>query len=260
MKNNLLASILVAAALGEVAATAQTFTYNSGDLLAAFRKSGSPDLIVDLGSIANYQSATSVSSVSLGADLTTTFGSTSGIYWSVFTYDGNGTYAPVNTLFMSDPRSDVNVENTPPVTGTSSQQDLVTGQLGAMADALSSTYGTIIDNQVIQLPNGLGATSGGDPASYTTALGSSFDFNGTYRQNFENLSSGTTATVSDLFQQNPSPLHNPGAGNYLGNFTLGTDGTMTFTPVSAVPEPSTLAMIGTGMMGLVAFRRLAKRN
>lgn len=258
MKKNILASVLVAAALGELAAGAQTFTYHPGDLLAAFRKTGSPDLIIDLGSISNYQVPYQNSTFNLGTDLTTTFGGSGGIYWSVFAFDGNGTYAPVNTLFMSDPRANVNLQNTPPTTGTFSQQNLVTGQLGAIADALSATYGTIIDNQVIQLPSGLGATSGGDPASYTTALGSSLDFNGTYGQNFENLSSASAATVSDLFQENPSPLHNPGSGAFLGAFTLSADGTS--ISFSAVPEPSTWAMIGTGLVSLVAFRRLARRN
>ena len=240
-----------------MATRAQTFTYTPGDLLAAFRQSGKPDLIVDLGSISNYQVPYQNSSFNLGSALTSTFGSTSGVYWSVFTFDGNGTYAPVNTLFISEPRSNVSVQNTPPITGTSSSQNLVAGQLGAIADALSPSYGTIIANQVIQLPSGLGATTGGDPASYTTALGSSFDFNGTYSQLFENLSS-SSATTSDLFQENPSPLHNPGAATFLGTLTLSADGTtLGFT---AVPEPSTWAMVGTGLMSLVAFRRLAQRN
>lgn len=258
MKKKLLASVLIAAAFGEMALQAATFTYTPGDLLAAFRKSGSPDLIVDLGSISNFQYPANSANTTLGTALTSTFGGTAGIFWSVFTFDGNGTYAPVNTLFMSAPRADVSLQNTPPTTGTSSQQNLATGQLGAIADALNGSYGTIIADQVIQLPNGLGGSNGGDPASYTTALGGSLDFNGTDGQNFENLSSASVATVSDLFQENPSPLHNPGAGTYLGSFTLAADGTsISFSPV---PEPTTFAMIGTGLFSLVAFRRLAKRN
>jgi hypothetical protein len=47
MKKTMLASVLIAAALGEVAAQAQTFTYNPGDVLAAFRNGGAKDLVVD---------------------------------------------------------------------------------------------------------------------------------------------------------------------------------------------------------------------
>jgi hypothetical protein len=257
MKKYMLATVLVAAALGEVAIQAQTFTYNSGDLLAAFRKSGSPDLVVDLGSVSQYQQAAASGSgtytFNLGTDLTSTFGSLDSIYWSVFTFDKTGTYAPVNTLWMSDPRSDASVQNDPPTTGTSSAQNLVIGQLGAIADALSANYGTIIDNQVIQLPSDLGASTGGDPASYTTALGASLDFNGTYGQAFENVSSAAAASVSDLFQEHPSPLHNPGTGTELGTVTLDAAGTLT---VQSVPEPSTWAMLGSGLIGLMAFRRM----
>jgi hypothetical protein len=260
MKKNMLASVLVVAALCEAAAQAQTFTYNSGDLLAVFRKSGYSDLVVDLGSISQYQQAAANGSgtytFNLGADLTTTYGSLNSIYWSVFTYDSTGTYAPVNTLWMSDPRSNASVQNDPPATTTSSAQNLVTGQLGAIADALSASYGTIIDNQVIQLPSGLGASTGGDPASYTTALGTSLDFNGTYGQAFENVSSTSAASVSDLFQENPSPLHSPGTGTELATVTLDTTGNLTV----AVPEPSTWALLGSGLMGLAAFRRKAKKN
>jgi hypothetical protein len=260
MKNKyLLISGLAAAALCEVAAQAQTFTYHPGDLLAAFRETGSPDLIIDLGSISNFQQpgATSMNFSGVASALTTTYGNLGGIYWSVFTYAGDSTYAPVNTLWMTDPRANVNVQNTAPVTGTSSQQNNVTGQLGAIADALSATYGTIIANQEIQLPGSLGSGNGGDPASYTTALGPGLDFNGTFEQNFENLSSASAATVSDLFEQDPSPLHSPGAGTYLGDFTLGGNGSFSFVPT---PEPSTWAMLGTGLLALLAVRRNANRK
>jgi hypothetical protein len=259
MKTKILATVLVAAALGELAASAQTLNYNPGDLLAAFRKAGSPDLVVDLGSISQYQQAAANGSgtytFNLGADLTSTFGSLDSIYWTVFACDKTGTYAPAKTLWMSDPRSDVNVQNDPPTTSTSSAQTMVIGQLGAIADALSATYGTIIDNQVIQLPSDLGSFTSGDPASYTTALGTGLDFNGTYSQNFENISSSSAASVSDLFQENPSSIQNPGTGTELGTVTLDNTGKLT---VQAVPEPSVWALLGSGLIGLVAFRRMQK--
>lgn len=250
---------MVAAALCQVAVQAQTFTYHPEDLLAAFREAGSPDVIIDLGAISNFQQpgATSMNFPGVATAMTGTYGSLNGIYWSVFTYAGDSTYAPVNTLWMSDPRANVNMQNTPPTTGTSGQQNNVTGQLGAIVDALSASYGTIIANQEIQLPSSLGSGNGGDPASYTTALGPSLDFNGTFGQNFENLSSASAATISDLFQQNPSPLHSPGTGTYLGDFTLGGNGSFSFAPA---PEPSTWALLGTGLFALLAVRRNANRK
>ncbi len=259
-KKSLLISGLMVAALCEVVVHAQTFTYQPGDVLAAFRQTGSPDLIIDLGSISQFQQAAPNSTINFSgaaSALTSTYGSLNGIYWSIFAYAADSTYAPVNTLWMSDPRANVNIRNTAPATGTSSQQNNVTGQLGAIVDALSATYGTIIANQEIQLPASLGSGNGGDPASYTTALGSGLDFNGTFGQNFENLSSASAATVSDLFEQDPSPLHNPGAGTYLGDFILGNNGAFSFVPA---PEPSTWAMLGTGLVALLAVRRNANRR
>jgi PEP-CTERM motif len=258
-KNFPLTSILVAAALCEVAAQAQTFNYQPGDVLAAFREAGSPDLIIDLGSVSNFQQpgATSMNFSGVASALTTTYGSLNGIYWSVFAYAANSTYAPVNTLWMTDPRSNVNTQNTAPITGTSSEQNNVTGQLGAIVDALSANYGTIIANQEIQLPTSLGSGNGGDPASYTTALGPGLDFNGTFGQLFENLSPSSATSVSDFFQQNPSPLHSPGTGTYLGDFSLGSNGSFSFVPA---PEPSTWAMLGTGLFTLLAVRRNINRK
>ena len=68
------------------------------------------------------------------------------------------------------------------------------------------------------------------------------------------FASSGTPNVSDLYQNAPgNPLTT--SGNYLGDFTLGNDGSMTFTP-SAVPEPGTLAMMGCGLLTLAAVRRL----
>ena len=54
------------------------------------------------------------------------------------------------------------------------------------------------------------------------------------------------AGVSDLY------LNNPGVhpSTMVGSFTLGSAGQFSF-----VPEPSTWAMLGSGMLALLAFRR-----
>jgi hypothetical protein len=52
-----------------------------------------------------------------------------------------------------------------------------------------------------------------------------------------------------LFQQNPGSAN---VGSYLGDFELSNDGIMTFNPV---PEPSTWAMVGSGMLMLVSGLR-----
>jgi hypothetical protein len=256
MKKTMLASVLVAAALGEVAAQAQTFTYNPGDVLAAFRNGGANDLVVDLGSVANFQTPGYSTSINLASDLTTTFGTLNGLYWSVFTYDANGTYAPANTVFISDPQATVGVPNAP--LSITSAQIPVGNQIQSLVNGLSSTYGTILANQVIELPSTLGSNTGGSPAaSYTVAAGPNADFNGTYGHNFENVSSSSATTGSDLFQEDPGARRSAVAAQNLGTVTLDSAGNLSF---QATPEPSTWAMVGTGLMSLIAFRRFAKKN
>jgi hypothetical protein len=261
----IITSALAALVICDVAAQAQSFTYNSGDLLAAFRKSGSADdLIVDLGSASTFQNATGSMSISgvNSALLTSVFGNLDGIYWSVFGYVGT-TGSPLgsqNTLFVTDPRSgNISTPNDPNSSLTSSGQRQVISKMTAIADGATSLYATVLANQIVEVSSSLNV--GGDPISYTVGIGSQGDFNGTWSPDPENLTPTGFATsgnpsVSDLFQQNPGAAN---SGTYLGDFVLGQDGSLTFNSVSSVPEPSTWAMLGTGAMALFAIGR-SRRN
>jgi len=249
-KTNILLSALAVFTLGEVAVQAQTYTYHAGDLLAAFRKSGSSfDLIVDLGSASSFQSGSSMS-LDLSSGLTSVFGSAnaSGVYWSVFGYV-NTSSSPLgaqNTLFVTDPRSDITIQNDPNSSMTSSGQGQVVSKMVAIANGATSGSAVILGNQIVEVPVGL--NSGGNPVSYTVGVGSLGDFNGTWAPAVENTTAGST-TASDLFQQNPGASN---TGSYLGEFTLNSAGILAFNPV---PEPSTWAMMGSGVLALLALRR-----
>ena len=127
--------------------------------------------------------------------------------------------------------------------------------MGAIVDGTQSGFATIIANQAVQLPSGL--NENGDPLSYTVGVGSSGDFSGTLKGVVENYTgdSFTTGTkVSDLYQLNPGTGN---VGGNLGNFSLGSDASFTFNPV---PEPSTWAMLGMGMMTLFGIRRFGRNK
>jgi hypothetical protein len=249
-KTNILLSALAVFTLGEAAAQAQTYNYQSGDLLAAFRKAGSSyDLIVDLGSASSFQGGSSLS-LNLSPELTSVFGSAnaSGIYWSVFGYV-NTTSSPLgaqNTLFVTNPRFDISIQNDPSSSMTSSGQGQVVNKMVAIANGATSGSAVILGNQIVEVPVGLNV--GGNPVSYTVGVGSLGDFNGTWAPSVENTTAGST-TASDLFQQNPGAAN---VGTYLGEFTLNTAGVLAFNPV---PEPSTWAMMGSGVLALLALRR-----
>jgi hypothetical protein len=257
---HLIKMAVAAAALCGAAATAQTFNYNSGDLLAAFRTSGgSQNLIVDLGSASLYQNATGSFSIT-GVNstlLTSVFGSLNNVYWSVFGYVNTAAspLGPQNTIWVTDPRSDNTLQNDPNSSLTSSGQGQVISKMRAIADGATSAFATVQANQIVTVSSSLNV--GGDPVSYTVGVGPLSDFNGTWAPAVENQTSsgfGTSSTpsVSDLFQQNPGAANN---GIYLGNFQLNNDGTFAFNSVNPVPEPSAWALIGTGMMTLLAVRR-----
>jgi len=247
-KLKIITSAIAALVLYGVAAQAQTYTYQSGDLLAAFRSSsGASDVIVDLGSAANFQSGSYSLSTDLSPVLNSAFGTTTGLYWSVFGYvDTTGSsLGAKNTLFLTDPRSDISIANDPNASFTSSGQGQVVSKMIAIANGANSAFAIVYDNQQVKMDKTLNV--GGNPVSYTIGVGSLGDFNGTWAPSVENLTTGGT-TTSDLFQQNPGAANN---GIYLGAFSM-NGGTLSFSPV---PEPSTWAMIGSGMLALLALRR-----
>jgi hypothetical protein len=255
---SIIKAALAAAAFCGAAASAQTYTYNSGDLLAAFRQTGSPDLVVDLGSITQFEQPNATSPVNLtgvSSALASTYGSLNGLYWSVFSYvSTTSSLGSANTLWLSTARSDVNIQAAAQHSASFNSQGYVIGEMNAIVDGTTSGFATIIANQAVQLPNGL--NEGGDPLSYTVGVGSYGDFNGTLRGSVENFTGASFVgtSVSDLYQQDP------GTGNvgiYLGNFSLGSNGAFEFTPV---PEPSTWAMLGAGMMTLFAIRRFGRNE
>jgi hypothetical protein len=191
--------------------------------------------------------------------LDSVFGNMDGIYWSVFGYV-NTTTSPLgakNTLFVTDPRGDVNTPNDPNPSLTSSGQGQVVSKMTAIANGATSGSATVLANQIVEVPSSLNI--GGSSLSYTIGVGPLSDFNGTWAPSVDNFTGSGFATngvpsVSDLFEQDPGAANN---GTYLGDFVLGTDGTLTFNPV---PEPTTCALLGGGLLAIIAVRRSRSKN
>lgn len=260
---------VLAAGLVLTTAAAHAFTYNPGDLMLNFHQSGRPDLEVNLGSVITYRNLGPgqqiVVSQYTGTQLSTAFSSLDGLSFGVMsavpagqTIDGQ----PQKTLWLTNPRTDVNTQSTPFVRGTASNQGNTGSKILGVAGFASSagaapwSAGTPFDSvtngaSAIIIPNG-------DASSYTTLAGTAGTLGNTYA-NIENITptgfTGGQFIRSDLYEAVPKTANGQDA-TYLGYFEFGANGVTTF---NSVPEPGTFALLALGGLSLFGIQRL-RRN
>jgi hypothetical protein len=263
-KNKIISGVVATAALCAVNASAQ-ITYHNGDMLAGFGNGGSKDVIVDLGSISQFQQtgASPISFSGVSSALTTVFGAgynLNTVYWSVFgandttspPYDSSVSQSDPYTIWNTLARSNPNLQTSPPlVAGSSAVQSATAGDIintiGGLTSPSEAGPGQIVNVSL-------------DIVSVNTSLGGYSDlmnnpyngnFQGDWTYNIQNTGAGT----SDLYQSNPGN-HFTQHASYLGDVVLDPSGNLTF---NSAPEPSTWAMLGTGLMSLLVFNRY-RRN
>jgi hypothetical protein len=268
-KNKIISGVVAAAALCAVNASAQ-ITYNNGDLLAGFRVASGTgsgtDVIVDLGAINNFQpTAASQSFSGVSSALTSVFGNNlSGVYWSVFganvTPNSYG-LAPnpsvsetdPDTIWVTKPRSNASIQTSAPFVGSDDSQNPVALDILQIGDSTDDSADasdvTPISSDIISITydseNGYGYSPVIEDSGDANTSG---NFGGDWTA-VEKKGSGT----SDLYQSNPG---SSGTATYLGDFVLGSSGSLAFNPV---PEPSTWAILGAGLMSLLTVNRY-RRN
>jgi hypothetical protein len=232
-------------------ASAQSqFQYNPQDLLIGFRQPGSSDLVINAGSISNYLGLANGTTIPVShvdpSLINSTYASLNKVYWSAGATaraDGNPTY-PAYTFWVTSPR--LNGINTPGMAyhrASHWSQALTSGeieQLGLNAGTYSGVYPASADTANVAV------IASNSSFSYTTQVTSSGNY-GTFYGSVESYTGDYFSTAglparADLYQYVPDTFNSPLYGDYLGYFTFGTDGTLTFTagPASTIlpPQPN----------------------
>lgn len=245
MKLRIHAAAVIALAItaaGSLTAKANAITnYTDGDILLGVRATDSGQgnatvYLINLGNYSQFTNATAGSSfevANLFSDLNTIYGqddwySRSGVQWGIF--GGYKSSATIYTLYASR------------------QSSTAWDQLNSIA--VSNTYTAI--NQVRNSYNG-GTPATGNSSDATTQNASlSNGYNNAVKgsTDFAVWSGGIEATLNNSL--NLFALKTNTATAAVGSFSLSDQGVVTFT---AVPEPSTVLLLGIAGLALVVFRR-----
>jgi hypothetical protein len=230
MKNMYKLALL--AAVGLVSITSAQAQYAQGDLLAGFTTGSGNDLIVDLGAASSL---------------------TQGETWNL---------ASLLTGNLSNPAIDtwgvIGVSGSPsaPNYVAASSAVYITAQ-GANAAALSS-----IGSPQFKAARTDVATIGGNITSGTSAYDAASD-----GASWNTQTTGSTGIAAD--QTNPNTTGVTSENFYLVQnagttqdsfFSLGSNDTLTFGTVSAVPEPATYGLLSGAGMLLLGLRRQFSRK
>ena len=264
LPRNLILSLSLAAVLGDVRLFANTFNYSTGDVLICFRRAatGGSDLIVNAGSISYFTNLAPNTKVTIsnytGQQLKPV--GTNNIAWSAWTYF-DSSVMPANiqeTLFMSEPRGDLNTQSTPYHSDRASSQSLVISKLsaivaGAINNANSST--TNSSTAVLELDS---YNDNNTAVSYYIGLGSTLDFNQTFQAQPDqytpaNFTTAGTPVRADFYWLPPNASKPDGF--FLGYFELNTNGVMSYTayPAAAVVPPSIISYVHIGTTNTITF-------
>jgi hypothetical protein len=262
-------AVLFAAAAGSfvgVNASAQ-FNYTQGDLLLGFRTPGSGnDMVVDIGSASSLVAAATLNGGSTAisgtfyssAQFTASGLNFNNLYFSVFG-DTSG-----NTLWATGV-SPLNEH-------TANSQSIAAGQFEAIATGAADYPGYYAANpansaNVTILPNSL-YVGGGSDLSYTQGIkdpntgASTFGYFPVSNEanTVAGFSSSPNFVAINLYELDPHSGYTT-PGTQLGYFELNNDGTFTFNlGVAPVPEPGTWAVLGGGLLALVAARRIKNQK
>jgi len=254
-------ALLVFCVVGDLKAGTWT-SYAVGDVMLGFRKTGVPNLVVDIGPVTNLTTAVKNKRIAIsqytGNQLAQV--GTNGAIWSAFTYF-DGTVSPASaqyTLFMTRARNTINRQSTPWISEVQLAQQTVGGTymgelpVGAQACATYNVLNT--STAVIEPDNSDDPNYNVYPGhSYSGVLGPNLNFNDSWEGTPEKTTPATFTTAgavirSDFYQIDPNDTSD-GVVTFLGYFEFNTNGAMTYVAYPTAPTVTTVvasAVTGTG--------------
>jgi hypothetical protein len=259
--------------LATASASAQVFQYSSRDLVAEFRRSGSSDLSINLGSIDTFtglgagQTIDLSNRYSVNDQLLSTFGTTDSLSFSVIGTHKFGLSNPTEpqyTSWLTTARTDLDNATSAPNRYTTSKTQSIQAAIGGILGDGAAKGALVYGPNASYPPSSSTAlvipTSGVDAVhSYTSlytgtgGLKSLISSPGIENTTGTDFSSSGGVARSDLYEYKPgSPTLK---ADYLGVFSLDNFGHLSFT---AVPEPSEYGAVATA--ALLAGAAWHRRN
>lgn len=244
---------------------AAPFVYNAQDLLLGIQSTGANEFVANIGSASTYTGAAAGSTFAVGgytpSQITSAFGGFDGLSLSIsgdIRTSGSAS-GPLNTLWLTQARTDINVQTDPWLRKSSLNQGNTGTQIDGIAAGAVTYSGTVSpgpNNTATAVVMPTGTAVAGNPG-----VGPNGDYNGAFTGNVQGLtqagfSAGTTPVRLDLYEVRP------GAGatlntdsTFLGYFDFNPNGSLTFT---AVPEPGAWALLGIAGLLFVATQRMRR--
>jgi hypothetical protein len=211
-------------------------------------------MVVNAGHISYFTNLAANTTVNITAYTGTQLGQigTNNLAWSAWAYfDITASPAELqNTIYMTNPRLDLNTQTIPYTCRTYSSQGLTVSKLSAIAAGAvnNANYSGLNTSTAVLESEGYNLNN--SAVSYYIGLASTLDFGKTFQAQPEqytpsDFTIGGVPVRADLYWLAPA-LEKPDA-TFLGYFELSTNGMMTYTayPSATVATPAIVSFIRT---------------
>jgi hypothetical protein len=245
------------------------FQYNGRDVVIGFRQDGgSAELAINAGQVSTFYSLPNGTTITISNAsyflFTNAFPDFNNLHFAVSAdvrTTGDATY-PFETLWVLNPREDINTQSNPWARRSEYQQANTASKIDGIANG-AVNYGGSVPTSDVNTNYGVVLPPGNAIYSYSTFIG-----NGNYKNTFPGIAECSTdggfmdeglPVRADFYQLVPGS----GSGTYLGYFEFNTNGVLTFTAGAAavvIPQPTITSIVRSGTTNIVSFTTVSGGN